>query len=700
MATFIAHLSVLLAATVLLCGFVQCANEAEHTKNPTTTTTTSPTNPPTITETNAVQLMANSTRLARLLKVLQDPKMLAGKRYQAAAPRLIARGDHLQPAGMPYRRLPAHAAAPSSPAPYHKVRPPIMRRVQNGLPINAGPPRFTFETSAGGLSHLPSKGPVPFNAGKVTVYRPPFGYTQLHHQPNPNALVPQSATAFQATKHQQQQLQQQQHHEEYNFKASPPFSGKAIVRPLLQPHDPNYRQHVQQLQQYAGKPQQVVQQYPIPQQEQQQQKQQKTSQFPTLFQSQKQYPNRPPTFHYETMRAHEEPVLHPHVKHEQPPPGGAGYAVYEHNELAEEEPPYAHPNAYYPPTPMAEQPAQQHQSLRLQAQQTHPETAAAQEAEEYIKFMNSNDYFLPKHEPNYKRLDAQQDSHQLEPKEQREQQQQPTHSHYAYKQQPLEHLQYSKSAVSDSTSSGSATSAATNYLNQPIQVSQLFYQEDPVPAIVRGSYQAGNNLFVVNSEGNKAVKHIVPPPSTRAPTTLAPVYPNVRYNTLHSHTPEPLRFEFTERDAVHSTYTNSPPSLGNERQHLWYRTANGGSSSTTPDLPTSSTGNFATATTATADDPEDEEDVHSASSDFYGRIPMRKSTLGDVPSESTSPAPVEQKDTEDYCERICANIQDDDEEIVCGSDGYMYTSEAQMECYATCLHIDVTVQSKGSCNTR
>lgn len=53
----------------------------------------------------------------------------------------------------------------------------------------------------------------------------------------------------------------------------------------------------------------------------------------------------------------------------------------------------------------------------------------------------------------------------------------------------------------------------------------------------------------------------------------------------------------------------------------------------------------------------------------------------------TSPAPVEQKDTEDYCERMCANVQDEDEEIICGSDGYMYTSESQMECYATCLHI-------------
>lgn len=65
--------------------------------------------------------------------------------------------------------------------------------------------------------------------------------------------------------------------------------------------------------------------------------------------------------------------------------------------------------------------------------------------------------------------------------------------------------------------------------------------------------------------------------------------------------------------------------------------------------------------------------------DLYSRIPL-------VPSSTAKPTG-EQKDTEAYCEKICANVQDEDEEIVCGSDGFMYTSEAQMECYASCLHI-------------
>ena len=56
-------------------------------------------------------------------------------------------------------------------------------------------------------------------------------------------------------------------------------------------------------------------------------------------------------------------------------------------------------------------------------------------------------------------------------------------------------------------------------------------------------------------------------------------------------------------------------------------------------------------------------------------------------SSTTATPPSEQKDTEEYCERICAIVEDENEEIVCGSDGYMYTSEAQMECYASCLHI-------------
>uniref|UniRef100_A0A0A1XQM2 Kazal-like domain-containing protein n=1 Tax=Zeugodacus cucurbitae TaxID=28588 RepID=A0A0A1XQM2_ZEUCU len=670
----------LLALAAFLCSFAHCANEAMPTqKSPTT-------HAPTIAETHNAQTMENSTRYARLMKILQDPKALAAKRYRAAAQRVIARADNLQASGMPNRRGP-----PGNP-PQQKSRPPIMRRVQNGIPVNGAPPRFAFEKPKGVINHLPSKGPVPFNAGKVSAYRPPFPFAHPHPQAHPNALLSQSTAPVQSVKHPQQQLQQ---HEEFNFKASPPFNGKAIVRPLLEPHDPNYRQHLQQLQQYSAKPQQMIQQYPIPQQQTQKPHQQQH--YPGLLQSKQQSPNRPPTFHYEMIRPHEEPVLHPHVKHEHPVRNSAGYAVYENNELAEEEEPYSHPHAHYPPTLRPEETAQYYSNKRQQPQQNDAETAAAQQAEEYIKFMNSNDYFLPKHEPNYKHLDTQSDKHQLHQQEylQREQPIRPelvqrSHTHYPQTQQHAQQIQYHKpSTTADNVASGSVSAAANNYLNNPIQVSQLFYQEDPVPAIVRGSYQTGSNLFVVNSDGNKAVKHVIPAPTTIAPTTLAPAYSKVRFNALHSRTPEPLRFEFTERDAVHSSYTNSPMSnFADSNEQLRYRTATAVSAtSTTPDLPTSSSHNYGTATSPSADDPEDDEDVQSASSDFYGRIPVRQSTLGDAPSMPTSPAPVEQKDTEDYCERMCANVQDEDEEIVCGSDGYMYTSESQMECYATCLHI-------------
>ncbi|XP_050333620.1 BRD4-interacting chromatin-remodeling complex-associated protein [Bactrocera neohumeralis] len=688
----------LLTVTALLCSFTHCADEATE-KLPST-------HAPPSAGTDAAQLATNSTRYARLMKILQDPKALAAKRYRAAAQRVIARADNLQAGGMPNRR--PLAGAP----PQQKSRPPIMRRIQNGLPVNGAPPRFTFEKPKGVINHLPSKGPVPFNAGKVSVYRPPYPFA-AHSQPqtHPNALLSQSTAPSQTVKH-QQQLQQLQQHEEFNFKASPPYNGKAIVRPLLEPHDPNYRQHLQQLQQYAGKPHHMIQQHPIPQQQQLQKPhiQQPYPGYPALLQSKQQSPNRPPTFHYEMIRPHEEPVLHPHVKHEHPVPNSAGYAVYENNELAEEEVPYSHPHAHYPPTVRTEEAAQHYASMRQQPQHTDTETAAAHEAEEYIKFMNSNDYFLPKHEPNYKQLDTQSDKHQVRQQEylQREQPAAPepvqrSHAHYLPSQQHTQHIQYIQPTTSnDNVASGSGSSAANNYLNNPIQVSQLFYQEDPVPAIVRGSYQTGSNLFVVNSDGNKAVKHVIPAPTTIAPTTLAPAYSKVRYNALHSRTPEPLRFEFTERDAVHASYTNSPPqAYGDDNEHLRYRTSAAAfSTSTTQNLPISSSHNYGSDTSLSADDPEDDEDVQSASSDFYGRVPVRQSTPGDAPSMSTSPAPVEQKDTEEYCERMCANVHDEDEEIVCGSDGYMYTSESQMECYASCLHIDVTVQSKGSCNTR
>lgn len=54
-----------------------------------------------------------------------------------------------------------------------------------------------------------------------------------------------------------------------------------------------------------------------------------------------------------------------------------------------------------------------------------------------------------------------------------------------------------------------------------------------------------------------------------------------------------------------------------------------------------------------------------------------------VATDSVDP----QKDTEAYCEKICANVYDENDEIVCGSDGYMYTGESQLQCYSSCLNI-------------
>lgn len=51
------------------------------------------------------------------------------------------------------------------------------------------------------------------------------------------------------------------------------------------------------------------------------------------------------------------------------------------------------------------------------------------------------------------------------------------------------------------------------------------------------------------------------------------------------------------------------------------------------------------------------------------------------------------KDNEAYCEKICANVYDENDEIVCGSDGYMYTGESQLECYSSCLNIGKHVET-------
>lgn len=72
----------------------------------------------------------------------------------------------------------------------------------------------------------------------------------------------------------------------------------------------------------------------------------------------------------------------------------------------------------------------------------------------------------------------------------------------------------------------------------------------------------------------------------------------------------------------------------------------------------------------------------------YSRVKIdNKKMDGEASSSDPVKTDAKTEDTEDYCERICSNVHDDDEQVICGSDGYMYTSEAQLECYSSCLHI-------------
>jgi len=91
----------------------------------------------------------------------------------------------------------------------------------------------------------------------------------------------------------------------------------------------------------------------------------------------------------------------------------------------------------------------------------------------------------------------------------------------------------------------------------------LVLKQDPAPAnsaVVRGSYQAGQDVFVVKSDGNKAVKHVVSTPMSVQTSTQTPPRNQLLGKSHKSFTPEPLRFEFTEQDAIRGSmkYTQSP----------------------------------------------------------------------------------------------------------------------------------------------
>ncbi|XP_065360204.1 putative mediator of RNA polymerase II transcription subunit 26 [Calliphora vicina] len=670
-----------------------------------------------------------------------------------------------------------------------------IRRVHNGLP-NAQPQqqnmRYGYESLKGSKYASSSKGANPafLNNGKGSPYRPQL----LGGHPN-SIHVPA--------------LSQQYIH---NFKASPAFNGQVVVHPATQKQKqqpttaqqdnayPKYVKPQQQLPQTAAaavppqsqqqqqqpQPQQQpltqypdFKQYPIPDQEKMQQY---NEQHEKYLQQQKYLTPKNPIAYYQLQHTQQQQQLqqqqqqqqqlHQELPAQQQPQLQQNYAVHQ-------------PQQYLPQSQQQQPSIPIHESAQTsninnvafpaaasvppkmysvyeendmtELQNNNYQTATYQgldkEAQEYLRFMNTNEYFLPKKDPNYKQIDeetdkrqynvlkAQQQQHlhslqqsqaptpyqqsqpiapQQTPYSQPEQQQQQQQI-YAPSSSALQTTQYSNSIYSDLSDPSSYN------LGNP--VSQLYYQQQQDPStaasstVVRTSYQTGynQNQFVVNSQNNKVSKYTVPSASTPSSiviSTQAPhVYAQLRHNSAGNRTPEPLRFEFTERDAMVGgvSYTHAPqgqlrynalasnsvtPVMDNEESSTVSSLGSKHYSSTMR------TQNYVHSKHAVKsvvedddDDPEDGDDMQEAGTNLYGRQPVVSSD-SKKPTSTTEAPPSEQKDTEEYCERICAIVEDENEEIVCGSDGYMYTSEAQMECYASCLHIDVTIQGKGSCSTR
>ncbi|XP_017072275.1 putative uncharacterized protein DDB_G0268364 [Drosophila eugracilis] len=330
--------------------------------------------------------------------------------------------------------------------------------------------------------------------------------------------------------------------------------------------------------------------------------------------------------------------------------------------------------------------------------QAVPPAKESKEAQDYLQFMSTNEYFLPKRDPDYKKLDVERDQqkqlyqypqqynqHHQQQLQQTQQPQQHQHlqhqqpqQHQPQQHQPLKQILPYKTAGLDNTVSSS--------YNEPIQVSDLFYQQDPAPAnsaVVRGSYQAGQDVFVVKSDGNKAVKHVVSTPMSVQTSTQTPPKSHHLAKSHKSFTPEPLRFEFTEQDAIRGSmkYTTSP-----QANQYYYDTvaqpAREPVKSPAPILELSK------PIKEYSDDPEDSADTESG----------KQQEDSKVLTGTSSATPDSPKDTESYCEKVCANVYDENDEIICGSDGYMYTGETQLQCYSTCLNISVTIKSKGQCS--
>ncbi|XP_017128679.1 putative mediator of RNA polymerase II transcription subunit 12 [Drosophila elegans] len=325
--------------------------------------------------------------------------------------------------------------------------------------------------------------------------------------------------------------------------------------------------------------------------------------------------------------------------------------------------------------------------------QAVPPAKESKEAQDYLQFMSTNEYFLPKRDPDYRRMDTERDQQkqlQQYPQQYNQQQQQQhkqpqQHQQLQHQPQPQQHQSLKQHLPYKIA--GPDNSVSSSY-NEPIQVSDLFYQQDPAPAnaaVVRGSYQAGQDVFVVKSDGNKAVKHVVSTPMSVQASTQTPPKSQHPAKSHKSYTPEPLRFEFTEQDAIRGSmkYTQSPATQANQ---YYYETV--AQAVREPAKASSPILQLSKPIKEYSDDPEDSADTDSGKQQEDAKV-----------STGTSAAtPGSPKDTESYCEKICANVYDENDEIICGSDGYMYTGETQLQCYSSCLNISVTIKSKGSCS--
>ncbi|KAH8322041.1 hypothetical protein KR059_000946, partial [Drosophila kikkawai] len=325
--------------------------------------------------------------------------------------------------------------------------------------------------------------------------------------------------------------------------------------------------------------------------------------------------------------------------------------------------------------------------------QATPHLKESKDAQDYLQFMSTNEYFLPKRDPDYKKLDAEHDQqkqihqyphqqHLQHQPQQPHQQQQHLHLQHQQKHQPLQHQQLQQLQPQLPYKSGGLDNSASSSYNEPIQVSDLFYQQDPAPAnsaVVRGSYQAGQDVFVVKSDGNKAVKHVVSTPMSVQTSTQTPPKGQQLGKSHKSYTPEPVRFEFTEQDAIRGSmkYTQSPQ--GNQ---FYYETV--AQAVREPVKTPASVKELAKPIKEYSDDPEDSADTENGKQ-------QEDQQVRTLPSAATEDA---QKDTESYCEKICANVYDENDEIICGSDGYMYTGETQLQCYSSCLNISMYILKK------